>query len=194
MSLTDPDRALLERAYSLLRLARMNAAYYDYRLKAANDIHLFFEITIAIGTTGSVAAWAIWNSPWGAPAWAVIACTASALAVIKPIIAPAKRIELCTRQHQGWLGLYYGVDKLLMAVRQEGGVSRETRKRFDTLYDRSVQLHQEDEKSPSDKLVKKCFDVANQLHPPETLWMPGDQPASSGDVVPMQTPKSAAAI
>jgi hypothetical protein len=170
--LSDADKALFERAYDLLRLARMNSAYYERRLKAAIDFHLFFEITIAIGTAGSIAAWAIWKGGIGEPIWILISCLATLLAVIKPIVAPAKRIELCTRQHQGWLSLYYGIDKLTMMVRQDGGLTRDTRRRFDTLYDRSVQLHQEDEKCPSERLIKKCYEVAVQLHPPETLWMP----------------------
>jgi hypothetical protein len=104
MPLNDPDKALLERAYDLLRVARMNAAYYEQRLEVASNLHIFFEITIAIGTTGSIAAWALWQGPLGSAVWATITCTATLLAVIKPIIAPAKRLELCTRQHQGCSG------------------------------------------------------------------------------------------
>jgi hypothetical protein len=185
MPLNDPDKALLERAYDLLRVARMNAAYYEQRLKVASNLHLFFETTIAIGTTGSIAAWALWQGPLGSAVWATITCAATLLAVIKPIIAPAKRLELCIRQHQGWLGLYYCVDKMLMTVRQDGGLSRDTRKRFDSLYDRSAQLHQDDEKRPNDKLIKNCFEIANGLHPPDSLWMPADHAYSghSGSAV-----------
>ena len=178
--MTDAERALLERAYDMLRLARMNAAYYEHRLRDANRIHLLFEITIAIGTTGSIAAWAVWKSSWGEYAWVAITGLATLLAVVKPILAPAKRIEICTRQHQGWLSLYYAVDKLLLSIRQETGWTKETRKRFDTIYDRSVQLHQEDEKCPNERLVRRCFDVANKLHPPETLWMPAHGSADDG--------------
>jgi hypothetical protein len=196
MPLNDPDKALLERAYDLLRTARMNAAYYEQRLRVTSSLHLFFEITIAIGTTGGIAAWALWKGPWGSAAWATITCTATLLAVIKPIVAPAKRLELCIRQHQGWLGLYYCVDKMLMTVRQDGGLSRETRKRFDTLYDRSAQLHQDDEQRPNDRLIKKCFGIANGLHPPGSLWMPSDQDDSghSGGALSIPTARSTAAV
>jgi hypothetical protein len=85
---------------------------------------------------------------------------------------------------------------MLMTVRQDGELSRDTRKRFDTLYDRSAQLHQDDEKRPNDKLIKKCFEIANGLHPPDSLWMPADQAYSghNGGAVSILTVKPTATV
>jgi hypothetical protein len=187
-----PDRVLVERANDLLRVARMSELYYECRLTRANRFHLFFEIAIALGTTGAVATWALWKTDVGGVAWGVITGMATLLAVIKPILAPAKTIELCTRQHQGWLALFFGLDKFLLNVRQEGEVSSEARKRFDTLYDRSVQLHLEDEKHPSTRLLAKMQEAVNVAHPPETLWMPCGLHSREGDIPPATSASKAA--
>jgi hypothetical protein len=192
--MTEEDCALLCRAYDMFRTARLSALYYERKLWLANVVHLSFEITIALGATGTgVAAWALWKQGIGVILWGIITGASTLLAIVKPIIAPAKRIELCTRQHQGWHSFYFALDKLLFTIRQEGALSRDLRKRFDTLFDRMVALQLDDEKCPSERLLRRLQPKVARAIPPESLWMPSSpaddsHPArTSPDVVPITT-------
>jgi hypothetical protein len=126
-----------------------------------------------VGTTSSgVAAWALWQQRIGAILWGVITGCAALLAIVKPIVAPAKRIELYTRQHQGWHGLFFAADKLALAIREDGAFSKDSRKRFDTIYDRMVALSLEDEKCQNESLITKLQDKVDKLLPSDSLWFP----------------------
>ncbi len=169
----DEDVVLIRRMWDDLRTAKMNVYYYEARLASANFWNLSFELALAIGATGSgVAGWAIWKEQIYAWIWAIIAGTASLIAIVKPILAPGKKIELATRQHQSWHTLSFGIEKVLFQIRQDGCVSDEVRKRFDTTFDRQVQISLEDEKSVNHRLLRKCQAQVKQALPSDKLWVP----------------------
>jgi hypothetical protein len=78
------------------------------------------------------------------------------ISILKPILAPAKRLELITRQHQGWYSLYFAAEKLLRNVRLAGTFANASTKVLDTLSERMVSLHLEDEKCRKDRLLGRC--------------------------------------
>src|SRR5437764_1491218 len=78
--------------------------------------------------------------------WAAISGTATILSILKPILAPGKHLELCTRQHQGWYSLFFAAEKMMRNVKLTGTFSPENVKELDTLSERMVSLHLEDEK------------------------------------------------
>ena len=171
--MTQEDRHLLQLAYDMLRTGRLGALYYENRLWWANCWHLIFEIAIAVSATSSgVAAWALWKNGIGVPLWGLITGASTLAAILKPILAPAKHIETSTRRHQGWHSFFFTADKLILAIRTEGEFTKETRKRFDTLYDRMVALHLDDAKCPSERVLKKIQSKVNEQLPREALWMP----------------------
>jgi hypothetical protein len=136
----DEDVVLIHRLWDDLRTAKMNVCYYGARLASANNWNLAFELSLAIGATGSGAAgWAIWKEPSYAWIWAIIAGAASLISIIKPILAPGKKIEISTRQHQSCHTLYFGLEKLIFQIQQDRHVSEDVRKRFDTTFDRRTQ-------------------------------------------------------
>jgi hypothetical protein len=136
--MNDENRHLLIRLYQMFRTARMSSLYYENRLWWANFWNLSFEIAIAVGATSSgVAAWALWKDGIGIELWGIITGVSTLSAILKPILAPARYIETSTRQHQGWHSFFFAIDKLILDIRENNDFTKETRRRFDTLYDRN---------------------------------------------------------
>ncbi|MGD0105585.1 MAG: hypothetical protein ABSC06_16310 [Rhodopila sp.] len=183
----DTDYKLWTQSCNILRTACINSFYYEQRLWWANFWYLSFEITIALGATGSsVAAWALWKDGIGVILWAIISGFATLISILKPILAPAKRLELITRQHQGWYSLYFAAEKLMRNVRLAGSFNSATTKTLDTLSDRMVSLHLEDEKCRKERLLSKCQARMEQLISHDALcWpAPSEEPGPSGRVEP----------
>ncbi|WP_372618437.1 hypothetical protein [Falsiroseomonas sp.] len=179
MSATDqgpwPDRdiALLQEIYELTCTSRMNAIYYAKRLAALQKESFFMEVTTAVTASGSgVAALTLWNQGAGQVVWQGLALTAAVVAVVKPLRAPGKRIEVFTRQQQGYHANFFALKKLAFAIRQGGQVSDDHRKAFDTIYDRHVQLNTEDETTPDDDLRREAQEAVRKELPAAGFWWP----------------------
>ena len=179
MSATDhagwPDRdiALLQEIYELTCTSRMNAIYYAKRLAALQKESFFMEVTTAVTASGSgVAALTLWEKPGWAAVWQTLAVIAAIVAVVKPLRAPGKRIEIFTRQQQGYHANFFALKKLAFAIRQGGEVSDDHRKAFDTIYDRHVQLNTEDETTPDDKLRGEAQEAVRKELPAGGFWWP----------------------
>jgi len=123
--MTQEDRTVLNRAYHMLRTARISALYYENRLWWAGFWHILFEITIVATTSSGIAAWAIWKGNTGVKlfhqdigilTWALLTGASTLVAVLKPIFAPAKHIETATRRHQGWYSFFFAVDKMILTI------------------------------------------------------------------------------
>jgi hypothetical protein len=173
----DADIALLKEIYELQCTSRMNAIYYGARLGALQKEAFFMEVTTAITASGSgVGALTLWNQGAGQFLWQGLALVAAIVAVVKPLRAPGKRIEVFTRQQQGYHGNYFALKKLGFLIRQMGAVTDDHRKRYDTVYDRHVQLNTEDEMSPDEELRRQAQEAVKKEFPPASFWWPATPP------------------
>lgn len=173
----DRDIALLQSIYELTCTSRMNAIYYSKRLGALQRESFFMEVTTAITASGSgVAALTLWNQGAGQVIWQGLALTAAVVAVVKPLRAPGKRIEVFTRQQQGYHANFFALKKLAFSIRQAGAVSDDHRKAYDTVYDRHVQLNTEDEATPDDDLRREAQEAVRREFPDRAWWWPPAAP------------------
>lgn len=170
---TDADRIFLNRVYQDLRVARLMALYYEDRLKFYRRADSIFEVSIAIGATSSgVAGWALWSTESGKFLWGIISAAASIAAILKPIYASAKKIELATRQHSGWHALYFSYDKITFRLSQEQKLSPAIRLRYDELLERKTRLGAEDEKNIDHRLLVKIQERVELELPEGAFWIP----------------------
>jgi hypothetical protein len=173
----DADIALLKEIYELQCTSRMNAIYYGARLGALQKEAFFMEVVTAITASGSgVATLTVWDQPGWRNLWVGLAVVAAVVAVVKPLRAPGKRIEVFTRQQQGYQANYFALKKLAFLIRQGGGVTDDHRKRFDTIYDRHVQLNTEDESTPDENLRREAQEGVKKELPPTGFWWPSAPP------------------
>jgi hypothetical protein len=191
----DADVALLSEIYDLQCTSRMNTLYYDSRLARVMTISFWMEVATAAAASGS-GLLAVLNDAggWGHVAWQALALIAALVAVIKPIYAPSKKIELFTRQQQGYHTNYFSLKKLAFNIRQEGTVSEEHRRHFSTVFDRHVQLSTEDENSPNRKLLTLAQERTARELPPDSFWWPPatamaePEPTHAGETAGSATP------
>lgn len=170
---SDADTGLLQAIYELQCTSRMNAIYYAARLRALQKESLVMEVLTAATASGSaLAAWESWSRPGLAAVWQGLALAAAIVAIVKPLRAPGKRIEVFTRQQQGYHANFFALKKLAFAVRQAGAVTEDHRKRYDTVYDRHVQLNSEDETTPDEHLRRQAQEAVKQELPATSFWWP----------------------
>lgn len=193
----DADIALLKEVYELQCTSRMNAVYYGSRLGALQKEAFFMEVTSAVTASGSgVAALTLWNQGAGQVLWQGLALLAAIVAVVKPLRAPGKRIEVFTRQQQGYHANFFAMKKLAFSIRQAGVITDDHRKRFDTVYDRHVQLNTEDETTPDEALRVAAQEAVKRELPAAGFWWPSTAPAprpaiTDARVEPADAPGSA---
>jgi hypothetical protein len=169
----DADVALLNSVYDLQCVSRMNAIYYERRLSRLQTHSFWMEVVTAATASGSgLAALTLFATVPGRWAWQALALVAAVIAVVRPIYAPGKKIETFTRQHQGYHANFFALKKLAFDIRQGGRVTLEHRKRYDTDFDRHVQLSTEDEAAPDMKLLEEARRGAERELPPDGFWWP----------------------
>lgn len=174
----EADRTLLHEIYDLQRTAHMNHLYYLKRLGQVQGWATLLEIATAITATGSgVAALAVWQSDAGKTLWQLLALVAAVAAVLKVVLAPSKRVELLTRQLQGYRANFFALKKLGFEISQHGAITEEFRKRFTTFYDRHVQLSSEDEQTLDRGLLIAAQSEADEALPATAFWWPEDRSA-----------------
>jgi hypothetical protein len=169
----DADLALLGSIYDLLCISRMNAIYYEHRLSRLQAYSFWMEIVTAATASGSsLAALTFFDTTPGRWAWQALALIAAIVAVVRPIYAPGKKIEAFTRQQHGYHANFFALKKLAFAIRQDGCVTPDHRKRYDTHFDRHVQLSTDDETALDRKSLEKARLLTERALPPEQFWWP----------------------
>jgi hypothetical protein len=186
MAWSDADLASLNEIYNLQCTSRMSTHYYEARLGRLQTIAFWMEVTTAATASGSGVLALLDGSDWGKTAWQVLALTAALVAIIKPIYAPGKKIEIFTRQRQGYHTNYFALKKIAFGIRQEGRVSADARRRYDTVFDRHVQLSTEDESTPNQVLLRRAREMTAAELPASAFWFP-DPDAVPAPAVPEPT-------
>jgi hypothetical protein len=190
---SDADIALLGDIYDLQCTSRMNAIYYGHRLGQLQREAFVLELFTAITATGSgVGAIAFWNSGFGSTLWQVLALLAALAAIIKPLRAPARRIEVFSRQQQAYHANFFALKKLARDLRQAGAVRPELREQFDACYDRHVQLSLEDEQTPDDLLRDVAQRAVARELPRDRFWWPvrAMPAAGPGEAIALPSPSN----
>lgn len=169
-------RERLLQLYRTYRTASLNRKYYACRLITYRRWNLALEIALALGTSGTIGAWAIWTVGYGKYAWAAIAGLAAILALLKPILALPKQIERYTKLFAGYSDLFYDLEQISDDVRISGLLSKETSKSYGRALDRFRKLSTDDDAKPNEKLRRRCYDEVLREIPASTLWLPAVQP------------------
>ena len=88
------QHAFINQIYDEYRTALLNKKYYSVRLAKMKRCNFVMEFLIAAGATGSgVAGLAVWKTDYGALAWATLSGASILLAIAKPLLKLADKIE-----------------------------------------------------------------------------------------------------
>jgi hypothetical protein len=169
------DVVFFEEVYQLQATSRMNSLYYSERLRELQRISLVMEFLIAATASGSgitALASATSSLPFVGYLWKGLLLIAAIVSIIRPIYAPGKKIEIMTRQQHGYNTNFFALKKLAHNIRQSGKITDEMRRRFDSVFDRHVQLAVDDESAPRGRAIGKARNQAEQDLPRARFWWP----------------------
>lgn len=169
----NPDRARLQDIYTDYRNARLSRDYYACRLTSYRRWNLLYEIILALGASGSVAAgWYIWQTSYGQPVWAVVSGLAAALAIIKPILKLPEQVERYSKLHTGYADLTFDYEQIVREIKKLGGTTPEMDERIDNASRRMKDLGLKDDPRPSEALLRKCQKAIKKVVPAFNDWLP----------------------
>jgi hypothetical protein len=172
---TDAQRDLrseLEEVYVHYRTARLNVKYYGRLLKRLQLYNLLMELAIAIGTSGTIASLAIWKRDAGELAITIVAAVATLLAVSKPVLNLARKIERASKLWTEYNNAFNSLRRVVADIKVHRDVRPEMRELFDVVIERLDQLSTEDDPSPDPKVVRKLEDEVREEIPESELWTP----------------------
>jgi hypothetical protein len=168
------DIGLFEEIFQLLCVSRMNQLYYERRLRRVQFISMIMEFTIAATASGSGIATLLAQSADTRInfIWTGVLLFAAIVSIVRPLYAPGKKIEIMTRQQHGYMANFFALKKLAHGIRQSGHVTEEIRRRFDTIYDRHVQISADDESTPDDSQIARARSETVKELPRGRFWWP----------------------
>lgn len=118
---SDANSGLLQAVYELLCISRMNAIYCEGRLREIQRISFWMEILIAATASGSgLASFGVFSTTYGQAVWQGLSLSAAVIAIVRPIYAPAKKLELLTRQQHGYQANFFLSKSLLSSYGRKG--------------------------------------------------------------------------
>lgn len=175
-------RERLLQLYRTYRTALLNRKYYASRLTSYRRWNLTLEIALAIGTSGTIGAWAVWKDGNGKYVWTYVAGLAALLAVLKPLLALPKQIERYTKLFAGYSDLFYDLEQFSNEARINKTFNRDMLKSYNRALDRYRKLSTDDDPTPDEKLRRRCYEeVLNEI-PASSLWIPAQlDPKTKGD-------------
>ena len=170
-----PDDRLRRRLlllYSEYRTAILNRKYYGHRLKNSKRWERSYDITIGVGTSGTVASWSLWQTPGGEPLWAVIGGIVALGALIKPALPLPQLVERYSKLYTGYAGLCFDIKQVIDQVDAEHALPDDLWTTFRNGQARLKDLAASDDTHPSRRLIDHYVAETNREVPAKDLWMP----------------------
>jgi hypothetical protein len=168
----DRNKDRLKQIYDKYRNLHMSRDYYACRLALYQRYNLIYEIALAVGTSGAVGGWYIWQTSAGKITWAVAGGGIALLAVIKPIVQLPKQIESYSKLHVAYSDLYYVYKTLIENVEVAGGLTAAMEETVKSARSRYNDLALKDDPTFSTKLLQRCQGEVNRKVDKFAIWYP----------------------
>jgi hypothetical protein len=158
--------------YNFQRKAYFNQLIYAEKLSFWRRINFLIEMTLIVSSSGTVGAWALWHTRVGSIVWAFVAGTNVLLAVAKPMIGSAKRIERYSKLWSGYTETASEMDSAVAEMQRAHAITlgvEDARRRAER---RFQQLAVEDDVMTSRRVKKRMFEATNKRFPISDMWLP----------------------
>ncbi|MGH8491442.1 MAG: hypothetical protein ACREXS_21930 [Gammaproteobacteria bacterium] len=168
----DRSPIYLKRIYDDYRNVLMSRDYYACRLVLLKRWNFVYEILLAVGASGTVAGWYLWQTPVGKTSWALFAGLVALMSILKPILQVPKAIERYSKLHTGYCDLVYDFRELVDDIQSYGGITQTMRDSLAKAKGRYRDLAPQDDPKPSAKLLRKCQAEVKKKVPSFEEWCP----------------------
>jgi hypothetical protein len=127
--------------YDLLRTARLNVKYYSCRVALLQRQNFWIEGVLAATASGSaIAGLAFWDTTYGAFVWRFLVVVSAILAVVKPLLKLAERMQNLEELVGEYRAVEYELKKIEVAVKQRHAYEKELQDRFASAMDRMGEI------------------------------------------------------
>jgi hypothetical protein len=166
------ERERLKSLYDDMRTALLNRKYYGCRLVVVKRRVLRLDVVVAIGSSSTVAGWAIWKGEIGSWWWGLIAGLAAVVAVVRPILQLGSEVERCSRLFTNFGDVYFDLKRIAEDSRGAGRFGENEVLRYTRSVERMKALSTDDDPDPDRALLTRLYVEVDKEHPASTLWMP----------------------
>jgi hypothetical protein len=168
------DTDELRRFYDFYRTAYLNEKYYARRLTKFSRLNDTYEAALAVGASGTIGSWQIWNSAGvGGKVWAAFGGVVALLVVLKPFFRLAQKAERSGRLYVGYKDLYFDLQILIEDIeRNDFVITPEMQALLTTARNRYKTLALGDEVLPVGKLLKESQQQVKKEIPSFDQWCP----------------------
>lgn len=163
----------LKRIYQQYRTSLLNRCYFAERLHGYRSWNQCVEIAIAIGTSATIGAWAIFKESPAKYVWMVTVCVSTILSVLKPIINLSASIERYSKLWTGHSEIYFDLEALVQEIQIQKALTVEQHTRFENTFEKYKKLSiADDDLRPNRKAQARIEgEVMNKI-PKGSLWLP----------------------
>jgi hypothetical protein len=159
--------------YNEYRKMALNKKYYGARLQRFKLYDLIMEYLIAAGATGSgIAGWALWKSDYGGLVWALISGVSISLAIAKPLLKIADKIENYSKLYGEYTSAFLSLKMLVDDLQIHRAISEEAVRSFEQIRKRAVELARLEDPAPRQEFVRTLQKEVIAEISVEKLWFP----------------------
>ena len=157
------------------RTAAMNRQYYACRLTTTQRLVTTLDVVAAVAASGTIAAWASWQTGAGATLWKALAGFAAVVTTVKPFLRLSKDVERYSELVIGYAAVYFDLKQLVEDVRTEQSLSEASWSRYQAVRQRTKDLGIKDDLVPKKRLHRRCYEQVKKEIPQDTLWWPSEE-------------------
>lgn len=178
----DPQAAAVQ-LYDFQRKAYFNQLIYASKLTVWRRVNFAIELTLIVTSSTTVGAWALWRTRVGAVIWSCIAGMNVLIALAKPMIGAAKRIERYSKLWSGYTETASEIDSAIAEMQRAKSITLEVEDARRRTEKRFQQLAVQDDVSTRKRLKREMRDATIRRFPVTGMWLPekGETVAGGGN-------------
>lgn len=165
-------RDQLSDIYRDYRNVALTKKVYEHELCRTERLNRVYEIVLAVGTSGTIAGWALWKDPLLANVWPVIGGVIAVLSIIKPILGLGAKIERLSEISTHYASLLIDFQVLMFEIKRKQTLDDADRAAYFKLLDKIKSVGPKDDPKISKKLHYRFFEEVNREIPVDSLWSP----------------------
>jgi hypothetical protein len=169
---SSPTEDELTVIYDAYRTARMNVIYYGAKLGKLQRLGLAVDLIVAIGTSSTVAALAVWDAPVMSVVRSALVGLTVLLVTIRPVLNIPRRVERYSKLYAAYMGVHSSFEAIVNEIRSSHVLSPESRYLAESEQKRLAQTEKDDDPAPDKVLIEQAYAQVNEEVPASSLWWP----------------------
>lgn len=160
--------------YDLLKTARLNVLYYEYKLHSTENMMLTMQIILAAAVPSSaIAGFKIWDFGLGQYSWEIFVSFSTFVAFIQPFLGLPKKSKIYSGLVDSYKILYYDLQDIRQKIEEDKIYNTQHKKLFKAAKERRKKLEvRETGIKLNKRLQKKCQAAVKKELPGKKFYLP----------------------